>query len=340
MLKNKIKMSFFIFLILLGNIVVISETRSMDQDEKHIVTVRVWNPYINKVKDNKQENDKYSFGHVSLQTDKHYISLWPFTRTIININEFSSYITDEAMEIDGVKLEGALARKDYNSDLREENQRNPERTYFVLLNTNKINTLWESIIKDHTPIEDQYNDEHKLLKNIKWSIGKAYTPDKLNLSCSSLAMALLREGQIDSVISTNVFLKTIVAQSINNFVSDKEYDFIKNNAIAALTQITPSDVGDLAQEAEKRMVFDLIIQPKLSGNYFKVDHFTNFYNSLRSNENELLNFLVDPMNNNDFKTIVNNRKELYDYDHPNSIFSLSNLNLKSWYRVHWKGEWK
>lgn len=255
------------FLIFVFSIFLISEnTRSTALKEEDTVRVRIWNGEV------AAGGKTTSMGHVSIETSKHYISLWPDEKdpNIVYLPKLIAGDTPRPRPLASNALASQLTEND------------PTKTYDLKLNTKNINYFWEILTKDSEDIKDPTSGVvfFKRLKNIKWFLGgttelynKAFPSSgtkPLAFSCSSLSFILLYFGGVEGKIKTTVMQEKlkpykVLASLINTSMiiydtsatTSKFYgniyekkDYIENFINLLGNAITPKDVDELCS-AEK-----------------------------------------------------------------------------------------
>lgn len=230
-------------------------------------------------------------GHVSLETNGSYISLWPLksdpsTTYFENMQNFmDTFIpvkdnTENNNDNPFIKQSPGLALNNYNTDVMFENGKTADHSYIVDINNVLIESIWNNI---KNTFGERVEGVGFKFNTIKW-----YAPGKdvglddidqnnLYFNCASMVMSFLVLGGIDethvnSVISQKVLWENIAKifgyflSNDRNLISKEIGLFLQNNYKLA-TSIIPSDIksilhrkikSDLEIDLRERINYQLI----------------------------------------------------------------------------------
>ncbi len=194
------------------------------------VTVYVWDPKGTNV------------GHVSLKTKKSYISIWPAESISLASGVFGS----PAKSLPSYAADKAAEEGDAN------------HTYFLTLNSKKIDSIWENFIHNAILLEDG----SKLLRNVEWfgpSGGNiaSLNQNKINVNCASSVILALGAGGLNiDYFERKIFQKPsrtseeardLVAQAAGNPTQLETHMACCTLALSYLDTVKPQNVSAFVQ---------------------------------------------------------------------------------------------
>jgi hypothetical protein len=172
-----------------------AEKKIGDHNDTGYAKVRIWNSDIsNRIA-----------GHVSLQTDISYISLWPDSshETVRKLNEVTPNLS-EFFELGFVLDAPAIGMTNYQQDIQLENGKEADHSYTIKINTKTIDDLAIKLLREG---EYRYSEDHSQFifnENYRWyapgsqqSFQNVLDVNKKYLNCASSVVLALLLGEVN-----------------------------------------------------------------------------------------------------------------------------------------------
>lgn len=204
--------------------------------------------------------------HISLETNKHYMSLYPNIQPslrkkyVASLNELPNSFVATNFEIDQKIQNGKLQDK-FNSTTHEEHRLC--KTYVLYLNTQPMNAMWEKIRQGAEIALYDGEPTRYILKNVKYFKGDLFQRTILSpsdqdttlyFSNTTLIKGLLYQGGIHKrlyAIENPKYFKNFLCSSSTTIMSDYE-DVILNNTRIMWNRVRIEDIMGRIEDCLRR----------------------------------------------------------------------------------------
>lgn len=194
-------------------------------------------------------------GHVSLETDSSYISIWPDSsspdaRTIEVTTGFTPYVHAPALSIGS-----------YAVDFRFEENTRPDSVYLIRLNSVKINEAWANILAVYAEVETEERPGVRKIEHATWlapsgSLFPAPHEGYVHVNCASAVLLAMQIGGVDveKIISNSQLMNELVQSSANLLADTSEVHESAQQLLGLVGMwgfyksiIKPNDIGTFVQ---------------------------------------------------------------------------------------------
>lgn len=282
--------------------------------------VRIWNSDVtNRIA-----------GHVSLQTDRAYISLWPDSshETSRNMNQVTPNLS-QFFDLGFVLDAPAIGMTNYSQDVQNENGKEADHSYTIKINIGKINKIANNLLEEG---EYKYSEDHSkfiLNENYRWyapgtseSFETVLDVNKKYLNCASSVVLALLLGEMDPSYFEKMYnfkkLQQTGLRILSHLAKENKGSVDTINELSELSKvILPGDVKyildlKLTDYFEKKLtsIFKLDIIEVKSISEFLVQN--NFLNNESEELFSILNRanLIKEINGKDHLIFNNEIKEI------------------------------